>query len=910
MKKLLFVVGFLALLFIVNSDRLVAMPLQPDFVDRLRSAGKLKEVTQVYREAQDRWQIDRVALQGAEHRFALRMPITSGSGIAVLIDFDDNPADTSNHPPAAYDTLLYSVHTYPTGSMKDFYRENSFGKFNFSGGVAPQPPTRSWFRSALSYSYYAEEYGFPHSQELANEAVALADSAIDFGQYDNDGPDGIPNSGDDDGMVDAVYIVHSDAGYEEGGAGEIWSHMSWTDYTTNDPAHDGGMIKIGPYSIQPEEHGSGLLIDVGVFCHEYGHILRLPDLYDYDYDSHGAGEWTLMAAGSWNGYLGSSPAHLDAWCKTALGWVDPLVVNSYLVHAPIPEIEHNAVIYKLWTDGAPVEEYFLVENRQRTGLFDSFIPSSGLLIYHIDESIYGNDHQYIPGESPPGSAHFQVAVEQADGLFQLERNSSPGDNGDPFPGSKNRNYIAGFLPYPTTFDYEEHDTKVAVLDISASDSLMYANFDVGRYLPLLSLKDFSTDDQTGGDGDGRAEPGETVKLSVTVENRWGDATGVSGRLVSLDPTVSINTATAPFGTIPAGSSGDNLFNPFIFTIIPQAQAHTGKLVLELTSNLAGYKKSDTLRLMVGWPGIMVVDDDDGDTVETCYQRALDNLNLTYDYWNVKAQGSIAPSMSKIGLQDSIIIWFTGRQTATLSAADISALTSFLNSGGKLFLSSQNAGEELKNNSFYSQYLHARFIAPNAPTPIAVGIPTDPIGLDDSLAMGYLLAGSKDVISPISPATMVFTYKDIADGGAGIKYADGYQVVYFGFPFEAVAGNPKRFLQQEELMARILNWFGLPVSVAEDCRQTGTEISLLQFSVSPNPFNNHVSFQFQLPQSQHATLKIYDASGKLVSTLLKGNNLKPAHYNLHWNSGKTPAGVYFYNLETEGFKKVGKLVLLR
>jgi M6 family metalloprotease-like protein len=912
MKKLLFGIGILGLLGI-HWGTLRAMPLEPDFVQRLRREGKLKEVTGAYREAQARWQIDRLPQErtatGERSLLKTRAAVTSGSGIAILIDFSDEQADIVHHPPAAYDTLLFSVNTYRGGSMKDFYIENSYGQFNFSGGVAPKPPAHNWFRSTRTMGYYGQYYGFAHDHELFQEALVLADPTTDFGQYDNDGPDGVPNSGDDDGMVDAVYIVHAGPGYEENNCGKIWSHMGWDDYTTNDPAHNGGFIRIGPYSVQPEEHCNGDLIDVGVFCHEFGHILGLPDLYDYDYDSNGAGLWTLMAAGSWNGDRGSSPAHLDAWCKTKLGWVDPIVVKNYLIAAPLPEIERNPVMYKLWTGGTPAEQYFLVENRQPVGKFDSHLPGSGMLVYHVDEAMSGtnNDRQYIPGESPPGSDHYLVAVEQADGRFDLERNVDAGDDGDPFPGSTHRDYLAGFLPYPTTFNYNEKDTRVAILNISTSDSMMHANLDVGRNLPLFSIQSVSVDDKAGGDGDGRAEPGETAKLSIVLNNRWGDGTGVAGRLVSLDTAVSVLTGTASFGSIPNGGSGNNQTNPFIFKVSTQAQSHPVKFVLELSTNVPGYTKSDTLDLMVGWPGIMLVDDDGGDTLEVCYQSSLDNLHLNYDYWDVSGQGSFGQQLSKMGGNDSIIIWFTGRATKTLSPEDISALSNFLDGGGKLLLTSENAGEDLSGNSFYSNYLHAQFLAPAIQTPLVLGVDGDPISQGDTVAMNYLLADSKDLISPLPPATIVFTYKNIANGGAGIKYKDGYQVVYFSFPVEAAAGNPAQFLQSKELLARVLTWFGLNLDVRETVKPV---IGALKFSAHPNPGRDAVNFELELPRSSFASFKIYNANGRLVATLFEGSNLQSNNYRLRWQTTLLPAGVYFCRLENEQSSTVDKVIVLR
>ena len=81
------------------------------------------------------------------------------------------------------------------------------------------------------------------------------------------------------------------------------------------PINPAQKVKVNKYTIQPELYGTGTSIStIGVFAHEFGHALGLPDLYDTDYTSEGVGNWSLMAGGSWNysgGNGGNRPAHLD-----------------------------------------------------------------------------------------------------------------------------------------------------------------------------------------------------------------------------------------------------------------------------------------------------------------------------------------------------------------------------------------------------------------------------------------------------------------------------------------------------------------------------------------------------------------------------------------------------------------------
>jgi hypothetical protein len=229
--------------------------------------------------------------------------------------------------------------------------------------------------------------------------------------------------------------------------------------------------------MNPEYWNSPGDITLGVYCHELGHVFGLPDLYDTDYTSNGVGYWSLMAGGSWNGPsgLGGSPAHFDAWSKLFLNFLSPVVPSFDQYGVSIPQVETNQTIYKLWTNGSPASQYFLVENRQQVG-YDTYLPSSGMLIWHIDEDRPDNDSEWWPGSGLPG--HYKVALEQADGLWELEKNIDAGDAGDPYPGSTlNTDFSGGSTP--NSDDYSGTPTQVSVSNISNSMATMTADLVIG-----------------------------------------------------------------------------------------------------------------------------------------------------------------------------------------------------------------------------------------------------------------------------------------------------------------------------------------------------------------------------------------------------------------------------------------------
>ena len=179
-----------------------------------------------------------------------------------------------------------------------------------------------------------------------------------------------------------------------------------------------------------------------------------------------------MAAGAWNGYLGSSPAHFDAWCRIKLGFAPPINITGTAYGLQIPAVESSGTIFRLWTNGIAGNEYFLVENRRKTG-YDSALPGEGLAIWHIDDNVPHNDNEWYPGHTDAG--HYAVALIQADNNWSLEKGFGHGDNGDLFPGSSGN---TAFTPFtlPNSDSYDEQSSLVAVMNISAASDTMTADF--------------------------------------------------------------------------------------------------------------------------------------------------------------------------------------------------------------------------------------------------------------------------------------------------------------------------------------------------------------------------------------------------------------------------------------------------
>ena len=241
-------------------------------------------------------------------------------------------------------------------TVGDYYREVSRGLFDVSGVV------QDWIRLEHPESYYVGLFqgtfpGTDRTGEMIREILDGLDPAVDFSLYDNDGPDGVPNSGDDDGYVDALLVIHPTRGAECGYFSHIWSH-SWSysewpasggePYRTGDAAAGGGVILVDDYIIAPAlscEGDRDEVIEIGVYCHEIGHTIGLPDLYDPNDGSHGIGYWGLMGTGNWN--TPDSPAHPCGWSKDQLGWVERIDVDWHDRSIDLDPVHEGGTVVRL-----------------------------------------------------------------------------------------------------------------------------------------------------------------------------------------------------------------------------------------------------------------------------------------------------------------------------------------------------------------------------------------------------------------------------------------------------------------------------------------------------------------------------------------------------------------------------------
>jgi len=448
--------------------------------------------------------------------------------LALLVDFSDRPHN-AGIAITSFDSLLFSS-APGVKSVRNYYRETSYSQLDIVGVALPSAV--GWRTAPQATSYYVGSryclgdsadlvfpyYSYPNNcQRLVEDLVQAVNAAVDFSQYDNNG----------DGWVDTLIVIHAGPGAEAtSSAADIWSHQ-WS--VLYPPLVDG--VRVGSYTIQPEYIYTPGDLTIGVLAHELGHAFGLVDLYDLDNSSAGVGNWSLMSRGSWNGPNGSNPAHLDAWSKTFVGFTTPQVVTSTQA-LTLPSATLNSAAVRINTSRAG--EYFLVENRQKVG-YDADLPGAGLLIWHVDEAVTGGNRNECRQHDNwlCGANHFRVALEQADGAFDLEYNRGGGDGSDPFPGvGGRREFSPTTLPNTSSY-YTSAAQFFGLFDISNPGLTMTAQFRVVVPVPVLSAP-----------ADGAEVATQQPLLS------WLPVAGAAGYDVQLHPA---DPALAPAARVSASS---------------------------------------------------------------------------------------------------------------------------------------------------------------------------------------------------------------------------------------------------------------------------------------------------------------------------------------------------------------------
>ena len=397
-------------------------------------------------------------------------PSGSRPYIAIVVGFSNRAIDTS-------ESQWVNYYFGSSNSVAAYYSEVSGGQFTIV------PGQESYGASNNGVVFVSVPGSHPNTSNSSNtaiddrivEAIQAANNSINFAAYDTDSNGFVSTE-----ELGLSFVFAGYSGSAGGPSPSIWPHASVLG--GNGLTVDGvrvsaywgeGDPRTGNIFVGAEHNTGSALATVGTACHEYGHVLGLPDLYDTSDASEGIGEIGLMGGGSWTGSpSGTSPVHFCAWSRIELGWTTPVSAslgNSYnLQDAATASANLKALRIDV---GGTAGEYFLVENRQGTG-FDSGLPGSGsssrgILIWHIDESNASNS------SAVNNYPNFTVDVEEVGSTQNLELspshpNSDRGESSDFFRANNGAVFSNSSSPNSKRNDGTSSGIIIEVLSNSGS----------------------------------------------------------------------------------------------------------------------------------------------------------------------------------------------------------------------------------------------------------------------------------------------------------------------------------------------------------------------------------------------------------------------------------------------------------
>ncbi len=340
-----------------------------------------------FAEAQERLQKRRIS-----QAVAVETPLNiAPRGLIILVNFSDlafrtasseieNMINGDNYTRSySYSYYGYRYNIESSGSARQYFIDQSMGQYQ------PQFDVVGPYTVSNKMSYYgANNYYGSDSRpnEMVAEACRLASAdGIDFSQYDNNG----------DGAVDFVYVIYAGFGEADGGGSStIWPHSSDIRYY-QDVRVNGKQV--GKYACGSEMSNISKYYDgIGTFCHEFSHVLGLPDLYATNNATHKTlGSWDILDAGPYNND-GNTPPAYSAYERFFMGWLTPKVLNSPM-HISLEELQKSNKAYIITSTGESnligndpyPTEFFILENRQQKA-WDEYLPGHGLLITKVQYS--------------------------------------------------------------------------------------------------------------------------------------------------------------------------------------------------------------------------------------------------------------------------------------------------------------------------------------------------------------------------------------------------------------------------------------------------------------------------------------------------------------------------------------------
>jgi hypothetical protein len=349
------------------------------------------------------------------------------------------------------------------------------------------------------------------------------------------------------------------------------------------------------------------------------------------------------------------------------------------------------------------------------------------------------------------------------------------------------------------------------------------------------------------------------------------------------------------------------------------RAGQGTVTLTATSYMDPTKTwSQTFKIVTDHIPVLVVDDDGGATLETTFQQAIDATGYDYATWDLDRDGKLAAS--KLDYFHAVV-WFTGLAYPTLDATDRTAVATYLDGGGNLFLTGQDIGWDMfdvasSNSSveaqnWYKNYLGATYLRDDTNDMTLTGIAGDVIGNGVNITLSAASQPYPSEIDPYGGGVASFIYSTNREGAVH-KQGANYKTCYWAFGFEGITLQATR----ELLMRRVLDWMGVNLVSVEDPPANVPPFLVSAPTASPNPFNpsTHIRFEVGGTRAADVEVAVYDVRGRRVTTVWKGP-LGPGAHDVIWN-GRSDAGrplasgIYLARVSVNGSGRSAKMVMTK
>lgn len=376
---------------------------------------------------------ENIALRQQKGPFRANGKTETKKGLVLLVEFSDAAgkmkADAATQWYNRFNQQGFSQYSH-VGSVRDYFIEQSYGMLTIDFDVVgplTMPQSREYYGSSPNNNLD------DRAPEMIIEALQLADSQINFADYDWDG----------NGEVEQIYVIFAGQTYSNR-EGYIWPHqwfLSSAKYYgcgTGRQRLDG--VYIDAYAVSNELSDASTPAGIGTACHEFSHCLGYPDVYDTSYSGGTGGQyWSLLDTGCYNGprMIGEVPSPYTAYERWAGGWIDLIPLTEPCRVTNMPAINEEGVAYIIKNTGNS-NEYYILENRQQK-TFGTYNSGHGLMVWHIDydrtawayNSVNTNkNHQRVTFLPADG----QVGILQTDGTYYQYYVTSADEAGDPYPG--------------------------------------------------------------------------------------------------------------------------------------------------------------------------------------------------------------------------------------------------------------------------------------------------------------------------------------------------------------------------------------------------------------------------------------------------------------------------------------------